>query len=64
MPGRPVLGRLAALLRDAMAIGAALSLVFSSAATLLWLAFAGAQRLVAALVPPADLQPGRWSRWC
>lgn len=25
---------------------------------------AGAQRLVAALVPPADLQPGRWSRWC
>jgi hypothetical protein len=40
MPGLPDLGRLAALIRDAMAIGAALSLVLSTAATLLWLAFA------------------------
>jgi hypothetical protein len=40
MPNLSSLSRLAALVRDAMAIGAALSLVFSTAAALLWLAFA------------------------
>jgi hypothetical protein len=40
MPGLPDPGRLAALIRDAMAIGAALSLVLSTLATFLWLAFA------------------------
>jgi hypothetical protein len=40
MPGRPGLNWLAAQVRDAMAIGAALSLVFGTAAALLWLAFA------------------------
>jgi hypothetical protein len=40
MPNLSSLSRLAAQVRDAMAIGAALSLVFSTAAALLWLAFA------------------------
>jgi hypothetical protein len=40
MPNLSSLSRLAALVRDAMAIGAALSLVLGAMATFLWLAFA------------------------
>ena len=44
------LPRLAGLIRDAMAIGAAFSLVFSTLAMVLWLAFA--DPLIARLTAP------------